>query len=180
VATPRLHPWEKAGLGKAPFRWLGVEVKYGPIRIARADGTTLEIGAPGQPMGSCAFCGQGIAECHSIASADGKEFIVGCDCVRRVNAEGEKVRTAAERASLDLKNAAARARHAAKAAASRARLKELLDRPGFREELSAKPSAYAWKAEKGETAWDDLEWLANQCGHAGRLRLIKRLEKETV
>ncbi len=178
MSAATIHPWEAAGLGKAPFQWLGVEVKYGPIRIAQADGTTLEIGAPGQPMGSCNFCGNGIAECHSILSADGRKFIVGCDCVRKVNAEGDKVRTKAERASLDLKNAKARKRAAAKSDASLARLKELLERPGYREAMAAKPSVYAWKAKDGATAWDDLEWLANQCGHSGRVRLIKRLESE--
>lgn len=171
-----IHPWEKAGLGKAPFRWLGVTHKVGPIVVEQKNGITITVGAPGQPMGSCSFCGQGIAECHEIGSADGKRFIVGCDCVRRVNAKGEKVRTAAERASLDMKNQKSRARAADKSEQSKAKLDELMARPGFREELSAKPSGYEWKAAQGATAWDDLEWLAAHCGHSGRVRLIKKLE----
>lgn len=31
-------------------------------------------------MGSCDYCGQGIAICVSVQSRDGKRFVVGCDC----------------------------------------------------------------------------------------------------
>jgi hypothetical protein len=174
-----LHPFEKAGLGKAPFRCVGVSRKVGPIRIANKDGTVTEIGAEGQPMGSCDFCGTGIADCYEIRSADGKAFVVGCDCVAKTCAKGERILAEVEAKARDLRNAAARVRAAKKAKAADARLAELLARPGFRASLEARPSAYAWKAAEGATGWDDLEWLANRCGHAGTVRLIKRLEKET-
>ena len=73
----KLHPFEISGLGLAPFRFVGFERKVGPINLA--DGLT--IGAAGQPMGMCDHCGQGIANCFSIKSSDGKTFIVGSDCV---------------------------------------------------------------------------------------------------
>lgn len=171
----RVHPWEERGLGKAPFRWLGVTRRVGPIRIANADGTETLIGAEGQPMGCCSYCGNGIAECHEIKSADGKKFIVGCDCVRRVEHPGSPVYSKAVRAAKDLANEKVRARSAVKAATSAARVVDLL--ATLEPRLRAEPSAYAWKAEKGETRYDDFEWLANQCGHAGRVRLIKKLEE---
>jgi len=174
-SSEAVHPWEKAGLGKAPFRWLGVRHLVGPLRFAQADGTTLEIGAPGQPMGSCAFCSQGIAECHSIKSADGKTFTVGCDCVRRVSEPGDPVLTKAEAAAKKLRNGKARARSAAKAAASETELAALLADETVRGKLAARPSTQAWKAAKGETELDDVQWLAKRCGHAGRARLIARL-----
>jgi hypothetical protein len=174
--TTTVHPWERAGLGKAPFRWLGVRHLVGPIRIAQADGTTLEIGAPGQPMGSCAYCAQGIAECHSIKSADGKVFMVGCDCVRRASEPGDPVLKAAEAAAKKRRNAAARARNAGKAKASEARLAELLADDGVRATLAGLPSAYAWKAAQGGTRLDDVEFLARGCGHTGRAKLIAQIE----
>jgi len=59
-----IHPFEAAGLGLAPFRLLSVV----------ASG-----------LRGCAYCGTGIkVHCH-IVSADGKRFIVGSDCVRRVS-----------------------------------------------------------------------------------------------
>ena len=53
-----IHVFEKAGLGVAPFRFVGVEERRGPIQIS----ATLFVGAPGQPMGSCQLCGTGIAD----------------------------------------------------------------------------------------------------------------------
>lgn len=175
-ATPAtIHAFEKAGLGKAPFRYLGCRRLVGPIRMAQPDGTVLEVGAPGQPMGSCAYCFQGIAEIHSVKSADGKVFTVGCDCIRRVSEPGEPVLTKAEAASKKLRNEKARARHAAKAKCSKAELAELLADESVRGKLAALPSEFAWKAAKGGTALDDAEWLAPKCGHAGRVKLLARL-----
>ncbi len=45
-----MHPFESAGLGKAPFRFAGCESRIGPITLA--DSIT-QIGSPGQPMGTC-------------------------------------------------------------------------------------------------------------------------------
>jgi hypothetical protein len=61
-----IHVFEASGLGKAPYTFLGVSVKVGPLKLS--DGS--EVGAPGQPMGCCKFCGTG---------ADGKDFYVGCE-----------------------------------------------------------------------------------------------------
>jgi hypothetical protein len=171
-----IHPWEKAGLGKAPFRWMGVSRKVGPVRIIDKDGLEWQIGAPGQPMGTCDFCGQGIAECHAIRSADGKDFTVGCDCVRKVYVKGERVLTQVEKASRDLRNEKARKRCAAKADESKAELAALMADESLRAKLAAKPSAYAWKAAQGGTALDDAEFLAGGCGHTGRVKLIKSLK----
>ncbi len=170
-----VHAWERAGLGKAPFRWIGVSEKVGPIRIRNNDGTETILGSEGQPMGTCAYCLQGIAECHHIRSADGKNFTVGCDCVRRVNAPATPVLTKVEAASKKLRNAKARARSAAKAEASTTELAALLADETVRGKLAARPSAQPWKAEQGETELGDVEWLAPRCGHAGRVKLIARL-----
>lgn len=125
-AETKGDPFEKAGLGKAPFTYLGIEEKVGPIRTTTASGCTLEIGSPGQPMGCCKYCGQGIAECHVVRSSDGKVFDVGCDCIRKVAAKGSKIRTDAERASNDRKNAARRERENARRAKADAEARERL------------------------------------------------------
>ena len=171
-----VHPWERAGLGKAPFRWMGISEERGPKRYLNRDGTETIIGSEGQPMGSCAYCAQGIAEVHHIRSADGRNFTVGCDCVRRCNPADAPVLTKAERASKKARNAKARARSASNAEASSARLTELLADEGVRGKLAARPSAQAWKAAEGGTELDDVEWLATRCGHTGRAKLIARLE----
>lgn len=72
-----IHPFEKSGLGKAPFRCVGMHVEQGPRTLR--DGT--QVGAPGQPLGVCDHCGMGIKYVYDIVSADGREFGVGCECV---------------------------------------------------------------------------------------------------
>lgn len=61
------HPFERKGLGRAPFRF---------VALRRASG-------------GCAFCGRSIARSCLVADVDGREFVVGTDCVRRTCAGGE-------------------------------------------------------------------------------------------
>lgn len=96
--TIKIHPFEKAGLGAAPFKCVGAYEKRGPIKSYDAkSGVTLEIGYAGQPMGTCDYCGTGIALCFEIKSADGKKFIVGSDCVLRTHTAATAGLTDAER-----------------------------------------------------------------------------------
>lgn len=44
-------------------------------------------GAPVQAGGSCDYCGTGIMHAYTIRCADGVEFKVGCDCVRKAASE---------------------------------------------------------------------------------------------
>ncbi len=65
------HPFERAGLGQAPFRVVRFEVrKYQACQ-----------GAPIQPGTSCDFCLTSISNVFWISGVDGNEFKVGCDCV---------------------------------------------------------------------------------------------------
>lgn len=70
-----VHPFERAGLGVAPFRCTGVfEKTYQACQ-----------GAPVQSAGMCDFCGTCIRYCYQIQSADGRTFVVGCDCVAKTD-----------------------------------------------------------------------------------------------
>jgi len=79
-----MHPFERAGLGKAPFRCTSVTQNWYSA-------------APGhrQPGGSCDYCGTGIAYEYHCKSVDGHEFKVGCDCVWKVYG-GDKKQADAE------------------------------------------------------------------------------------
>ena len=55
------HPFERRGLGSAPFRFV----------VLRRE------------AGGCAFCGRSIAWACVIADVDGHQAVVGTDCVRR-------------------------------------------------------------------------------------------------
>jgi hypothetical protein len=67
-----VHPFEKAGLGQAPFRCVGMVENV----FMLPDGNS-------KAGGFCDYCYTGIRYEFHIESADQKKFKVGCDCVRR-------------------------------------------------------------------------------------------------
>lgn len=113
--TNRIHDFERAGLGIAPFSFVGAYEDRGPKSVTTRDVTTLTVGAPGQPMGTCAYCGQGIAICCRIVDVNGQSFVVGSDFVRRTYAEGSRVRREVDSAVRKIQST----RRAAKAEAKR-------------------------------------------------------------
>jgi hypothetical protein len=72
-----MHVFERANLGKAPFRCIGLEEKF----ITHPGGAT-------QASGSCDYCGNGIRYCYIIRAVDGRAFKVGSDCVARTGDTG--------------------------------------------------------------------------------------------
>lgn len=78
VETKPVHKFERAGLGRAPFRVSGFKVcKYQAC-----------YGAPVQPGAACSFCGTGIMYVFEITSADKQKFHVGSDCVAKTGDAG--------------------------------------------------------------------------------------------
>lgn len=158
-----IHAFERAGLGKAPFAFVGsYESKYQAI--------PGDPNCPVQPGASCDFCGQGIVKVCRIRGACGTEFKVGQDCVRKTGDAGL-------RRVLDAKVAKVRRdKSAAKSVASREALASLLADESVRQRLAAIAHPSEWAAAKGETLLDWAEWMAQRCGHAGRARVIKQLQ----
>ena len=70
-----MHPFQKSGLGTAPFRCIGVQEN---VYVS---------GGHSQAGGSCDYCGTGIRWEFLIASNDGRQFKVGCDCVEKTYRE---------------------------------------------------------------------------------------------
>lgn len=160
------HPFERAGLGVAPFRVVGVEERRGPITTS-VGGVLVQVGAPGQPMGTCDYCGTGIAECWQIESADRRRFIVGCDCVRKTKD------TSLLRQIDPQLRALQREKRAKLAARKRAELAELLADEPNRALLAALPHPYADLAGRGLTLLDFASWMDRCAGAAGRARALK-------
>jgi len=169
-AGPSLHPFERANLGKAPFRFVGMTHEIGPIRLA--DGMTT-IGSPGQPMGSCDYCGQGIALVCRVKSADGNVFKVGCDCVAKVYKDygreaADPVKRAIDRAKKEHNRKVRYAREA----------RQLAEFKEWKEANRAKLEATPNPTREGESLWDQCEWFARCAGSAGNRKLFKSLKKQ--
>jgi hypothetical protein len=82
-----IHCFEKAGLGKAPFRYVGMvaqEIQYGQRVIGHLNGVTFTT----KPGGTCDYCGTYIVNMFRIKSSDDKTFVVGCDCVLKTGDAG--------------------------------------------------------------------------------------------
>lgn len=74
-----MHPFEHTGLGKSPFKCVGV----------RKNVYQACPGAPVQPAGTCSHCGTGIMYEYTIVGSDGSRFVVGSDCVMKTGGESE-------------------------------------------------------------------------------------------
>lgn len=164
-AETTVHAFEKSGCGRAPFKFIGCESRVGPLRYSDPKtGVTTEIGAPGQPMGTCAHCGTGIAVCCIIEDADGKQFIVGNVCVGKT---GDKGLIKVTRQAINAR--AAEARHK-KAIERFAWIKENLERARPVLEGQKHPGGFA-----GKTAYDWAVWMTKNAGDAGRKTVEARM-----
>jgi hypothetical protein len=140
-----MHPFEVAGLGKAPFRCVGVSEN---VYVTAG-------GAHRQAGGSCDYCGTGIRWEYSIISSDQKRFVVGCDCVEKTESAvaGFKEQKAIHQKQLrDARNAIAKAAREAEQAARMAEVKKELEANRIRrrndwnecnKELNTRLTAYA-------------------------------------
>lgn len=170
-----IHAFEKAGLGKAPFRIVGVGNKVGPLRYTDPkSGLTMEVGSPGQPMGVCKFCGQGIMECWSIKSADGNIFDVGCECVRKTGDAGMKKVIDAHKAKVN------REKRQAKAAEDKVYVAGVIGDQYRMSLLRAIAHPYGFEdrvTKRPLSAAEYIEWMAPRCGDSGMMKLAKWLRK---
>ncbi len=170
VTMPAIHPFEAAGLGKAPFRFLGVEHK---TYQACAD-------APVQPGGSCDYCGTGLYDLFHVKGADGKRFVVGCDCALKIERKATTGLTYEQAKVFNAIKAAARKcankkRHA-REAVQLAELATLMADEAVRAALSAVPSSSERGRAKGETALNDCEWMIRISGVTGKLKTLKTVK----
>lgn len=86
-----IHKFEDAGLGKAPFRLIGV-YSFPSATLAEHNPTAYNNALALMPRdvacGSCAFCGMSLVHNFIIQSADQRKFVVGCDCVEKTGDAG--------------------------------------------------------------------------------------------
>lgn len=164
-----VHPFEKAGLGRAPFRCIGsYESKFQACQ-----------GAPIQPGTCCDYCSTGIMQVYVIKSADGRKFKVGCDCVAKVaracastdlDRDMRKVVDAVNKIKRDAANKRTDERIA--------RALAMFD--AHRAELETEMVVVASSLKYGDlkkTLAESLAWMFDHAGRAGKLRTAKRIEK---
>jgi len=160
--TTAMHPFERAGLGKAPFRYVGIEaqeISHGERVIGSVGGCQVTT----QPGGTCAYCGHYIVNMFMVESAEGRRFHVGCDCIRKVNDSG-----LVEACKADQKKAKTE-RALARIAAAKAALADA-------HRLQNTPHPTPYHAEQGKTRADYAVWLFANGGVSGQLRAARMVE----
>lgn len=157
------HAFEVAGLGKAPFRFIGASDKV----ITYPDGTSK--------AGSCCdYCFTGIrTECW-VQSADGKQFKVGCNCIEKVGDKGllKAYKSSPEYRAHQRQLAQARAKIVSDKLNSlidshKARLAQIPHPAGFTDRETGKPL----------TALDWATWMRDHCGASGKAQILHRLDR---
>lgn len=122
-----VNKWELAGIGKAPFKCVGVAElpSKALLEAGNVEGYNnhmrslpLEYG-----LGTCYVCGMALMVNYLIRDAEGKKFVVGCECVKKtgdtiLTNEMNEARKARERAKRAAKREENRIkRYAARSAA---------------------------------------------------------------
>jgi hypothetical protein len=165
-----IHPFEKAHLGSAPFRFIGTSEK-----VYCACPGALE-----QPAGTCDYCGNGIRYVYHVRSADGREFGVGCDCIRKVDRASLVNVTEFERAVAAQERKLRQARTAARNAKTQARIDAAMARydasPEIQAAFAARPHPFTAMAAEGRTMADYVEWMRRMAGLSGMTRIAKMIE----
>jgi hypothetical protein len=172
VKTVEIHPFQKAGLGLAPFRYIGVkhqDISYGQAVIGHIGGVPITT----KPGGTCDACGTYIVDMYRIRSADGRESVVGCDCIKKVGYKVESL----PKLKADLKKAAKAKRAVAK---GKEEVRIEAARDAFQSApamFTDKPHPTKFRAEQGASFRDYVEWMLIHAGHSGRFSMAKLIEK---
>lgn len=166
-----VHPFERKGLGKGPFKFTGMGQQdrlYGEVILNRAEYEKTGIALTTKPGGMCAFCGTGITNLFNIESSDGKKFHVGCDCVLKT---GDRRLVSAVNAAVAK---AAKAKRLNKAVDVQAELVRILNDDAARATLGA---ALHPSGEGCGSLLDYVEWMNQRAGAAGRYKALKMVKK---
>lgn len=162
LPSTKIHKWQRAGLGLAPFTYNGVtESKF------KVPGTDVS-----KPGASCDYCATAIVDCYWFVSADGRKFKVGCECVRK---HGDLVEVNAIR--LDA-NRIRRERAEAALLERVARIQELAPVAG--PYLETKPHPNAHMAKRGATLADYVDFLLTRAGSTGKRDACQIVEANMI
>lgn len=138
-----LHPFTDAGMGSAPFRFVGA-CTIPSNWLAGENPSAYNAAIAALPkhlksgLGTCAHCGMAIMNVFIVRNAEGDEYGVGCDCIERVG--DARVVTAMKAAKLTIDRAKRRAK------ADTARREREAARKAAQEAYEASPEGIAAKA----------------------------------
>ena len=150
------HAFEAAGLGKPPYKFMGITQEV----FNNGDGTT-------KPGGCCKYCYAGILWAFWLKSSDGHSFCVGSECINR---SGDKGLIEAYKSSPEYR-ALQKAKRDERDRIRTAEIDSLLADVDVITRLMRTPSPT--RADRGETGYDHAMWVRKHSGASGRSHLHK-------
>lgn len=170
----QIHVFEKAGLGKAPFKFLMAQalpnkslLEHNPSAYQNQMASLVK-SSSGGVGGTCDYCGTAIMNCYLIESANKNTFWVGCECVRKTGDSG-LIRVVDKLIAEKAKEA----RHA-KEQAQIEELRAIMNNKEYQEHMETlnHPRKYA-----GKTMMDYADWMMMNAGTKGKIDLLKALKE---
>lgn len=166
-----IHKFEAAGLGKAPFRFVGFtpapETDNNGMVKTEVDGITHMT----KPGCACHYCGQYITNIYKIQSADGKISKVGSSCVNKTGDKG--LVNVVKKHANKLKREKRVIRESARIEAA----KKTLETEEIASFLKEWPHPAQFQADKSRNLYDYVVWMFNNAGHSGQFKVTKIVEK---
>lgn len=169
----KFHPWELLDLGRAPFRFVTI-VELPPKSLQEANPFAYENAMRDLPkgigVGCCAVCGAALQNNYLIEDADGRRFVVGSECVRKVDLPGSadaKLQADVRRAALNREKAKRAKARLEKRVAYEKKMKPVWEK----QRLEAEAAEKAAKEERAAKAAGNIEaneWLTSVLAEAMR------------
>ena len=171
----QVHVFEKAGLGKAPFKFLGFEDSSASANAAgmvrKCDPSGVEVWT--KPGGSCDYCGNYIVAFCWIQDANGKKFKVGSTCAKKTGDRGlyDPIKREINRERVEK----ARVRNQARIDDVR----KTITRNDVQTALASQPHPEAdrntYFADK--TLLDWAIWMLDHAGMSGSMKVVRLVER---
>jgi len=170
-----MHPFEKANLGKAPFRSLNVFVSEGPITLPNG----ITVGSPGQPMGTCDYCGTGIKYCCKVESADNRTFVIGLDCANKLYTSSNQTSSQLARDPVyqEIKKEKLRLQRKKRHQREAKQLAEGKEWAHANHQALHSIPNYDRNGNQRGTLWTSYEWYLRHAGTSGNLKNYKYMKK---
>jgi hypothetical protein len=157
-----MHKFEKAGLGTPPFRCVGMWTMPSQSMLTM-NPTAYNMAMANRPnelsVGSCAYCGTGLVYNYIVKNAEGRRFVVGCECVNKTGDEG--LIKEVKRVRVEIKQAERMAKREAGAAERRAayeaeRMRRAADFESANADLIETARSLGLLEQRGEFIFDVL------------------------
>lgn len=176
-ATPKIHKFEEAGLGKYPYKFIGVQSQSDRAQMNREREANGQIYTTNHCT-SCDYCSTAIHDAFYLESADGKRFKVGCDCILKYGDSGLRklIEPAKKEHDRKKRRAAADKREAAALPIAKQAM-ESMGEGSWGDWLRAKPHPYEYYAKRGSTLWDYWDFCGAGKNGPNSVKFVKMLQR---